>query len=147
MLHLYKSRFIVRNRDGDSAVSRITGDDSMPTEMVENRERFGGLHYADVKCWEFFALLEYLFSKTATVDIFISCAGFVLREISAALISNVQLGQLFAEFCGLKANSVYDFSDTTICLQFFLLVFGRVRVKELSLKYNSKLYKGKTQLH
>jgi hypothetical protein len=67
----------------------------------------------------------------------------VLREISAALITNVQLGQLFAELCDLNANSVYDFGDTTTCLQFFLLVFGRVRAKDLSLKYNSNLYKGK----
>ena len=77
------------------------------------------------------------------MDNFINCAGSVLREISAALITNVQLGELFAELCDLNANSVYDFGNTTTCLQFFLLVFGRVRAKDLSLKYNSNLYKGK----
>ena len=143
MLHLTQSRFIVRNRDGESAVIGVTSDESIPTEMVERTERFGGLHYADAKCWKFFAIVEYSFSKTATVDNFICCAGSVLREISAALLSNVQLGKLFAELCDLTATSLYDFSDTTTCLQFFLLVFGRVRAKDLSLKYNSKLYKGK----
>jgi len=143
MLHLHKSRYIVQNRDGDSTVSRVIRDNSTPTEMVERTERFGGLHCADARCWKFFALLEYSFSKTATVNNFINCAGSVLREISAALITNVQLGQLFAELYDLNANSVYDFGDTTTCLQFFLLVFGRVRAKDLSLKYNSNLYKGK----
>ena len=73
----------------------------------------------------------------------------VLRDISAALITTVQLGQLFAKLCDLNANSVYDVGDTTICLQRFLLAFGHVRAKDLSLslslslKYNSNLYKGK----
>ena len=145
MLHLHKSRYIVQIRDGDSAVSRIISDDSIPTEMVERTERFGGLHYADARCWKFFALLEYLFSKTATVNNFINCAGSVLREISAALATNIQLGQLFAKLCDLNTNAVYYFVDITTCLQSFLLVFGCVRTKDLSLKYNSNLYKGKNE--
>lgn len=133
MLHLHKSRYIIQNRDGDSAVSRVISDDSIPTEMVKRTERFGRLHYADARCWKFFAFLEYSFSKTATVNNFINCAGSMLRETSAALVTNVQLGQLFVEFCDLNANSVYGFGDTTTCLQCFLLVFGCVRAKNLSL--------------
>ena len=143
MLHLHKSIYIVQNRDGDYVVNKVISDDSIPTKMVERTERFGGLHYVDARCWKFFALLEYSFSKTATVDNFINCAGSVLREISAALITIVQLGQLFAGLCDLKANSVYAFGDTAPCLQFFLMVFGCVRAKDLSLKYNSNLYKVK----
>jgi hypothetical protein len=67
--------------------------------MVGRIEWFGGLHYANAKCLKFFfSCLSIHFSKkTATVDNFIGCTRSVLRKIPVAFISDVQLGQLFAE--------------------------------------------------
>ena len=71
-----------------------------------------------------------------------TCGGSVLREISESLLSNENLNKTFADLCDTSAKS-FSPSDTSTCLQFFLLVFGRVRAKDLALKYRSNLYKGK----
>ena len=51
---------------------------------------------------------------------------------------------MFADLCGYKPeDSKFSFDETTLAFQFFLRVFGRVRAKDLALKYNALLFKGK----
>ena len=143
LLHLSNARFKSRRADGgDLAVLELILDPSVPTKMVEKREMFNGLKYPDYRCWKFFSSVEYVYSTVATADNFVACGGSVLREISESLLSNENLNKKFADLCDTSAKS-FSPSDTSTCLQFFLLVFGRVRAKDLALKYRSNLYKGK----
>ena len=77
------------------------------------------------------------------MDDVIACGGSVLREISAALVSDNQVLSKYAELCDYKAASSFSSSDVATCFQFCLLVFGRVRAKDLASKYNANLYRGK----
>ena len=51
-------RFFIRNRGGEEAVRQLIDDPTIPTSLVEARERYGGLRYADARCWRFFLLLN-----------------------------------------------------------------------------------------
>lgn len=143
LFHLSDARFKSRRADdGDLAVLELIADPSVPTTMVEKREMFNGLKYPDHRCWKFFSSVEYVYSTVVTADNFVACEGSVLREISESLLSNKNLNKNFADLCDASAKS-FSPSDTSTCLHFFLLVFGRVRAKDLALKYRSNLYKSK----
>ena len=126
MLNFVQARFAVRNTGEEAAVKKLITNESIPTEMVEKCEQRGGLRYPDVTCWKFFSSIEYVFATIATTDNFIACGGSVLREISAALVSDNQVLSKYAELCDYKAASSFSSSDVTTCFQFCLLVFGRV---------------------
>ena len=80
-MHPARSIFVVRNRDGDLAVSRLLNNNSIPIETVMSTETLGVLDYASTRYWNFFALVEYLFCQIATMNNCICCVCFVLRYI------------------------------------------------------------------
>lgn len=123
----------------------LINDTEMPTDMVEKKEKLGGLRYADKKCWEFFAVVEYIYATMVTSDNFLRRGGKLLREICDAILQNNDLRRQFAYLC-YTDKSEYSFDDTTTAFQFFLKVFGRVRAKDVALKYNSAVYKGKNEV-
>ena len=49
----------------------------------------------------------------------------------------------YAELCDYSDASSFSSTDVATCFQFCLLIFGRVRAKDLALKYNANLYRGK----
>ena len=138
------NKFLVNNRGDD--IQRLIADDDIPTELVQEREAFGGLHYPDKECWEFFATVEYIYAELATPDNFISIGGRLLSEICDAILNNNDLRVRFSALCGYKEDATFTLDDTGLAFAYFLRVFGRVRAKDLTLKYNSGLYKGKNQV-
>jgi hypothetical protein len=140
------NRFFVRNRSGSEQVNEIkklVADQEMPTKLVEEREALGGLHYADRICWEFFSIIEYIYSTLTTPDNFLWRGGKLLREICEAISHNNELVKRFAMLCDHDEKSEFTIDDTTTCFEYFLKVFGRVRAKDVALKYNSAVYKKK----
>ena len=53
--------------------------------------------------------------------------------------------EAFADLVNVSDDTAYDATDAASCLQYLLLVFGRVRARDLALKYNANLYRGKNQ--
>ena len=85
----------------------------------------------------FFSSIEYVFATITTTDNCIACGGSVLREIAAALVSDNQVLSKYADLCDYNAASSFSSSNVATCFQFCLLVFGRVRAKDLASKYNA----------
>ena len=74
-------RFYVRNcRQSDCILSLIENPE-VPTDLVHERELFGGLQYPSVECWSFFGVIEYIYAKLAIPDNFLCRGGKLLREI------------------------------------------------------------------
>ena len=71
----------------------------------------------------------------------------MLREIVSALKSNTQVVSQFAELCEVSDTSKHTHTDAALCFQFCLLVYGRVRAKDLARKYNSNLYRGQNAVN
>jgi hypothetical protein len=143
--YISDTRWLVRNRSESQTqqINTLISNPTIPTDLVQQREAFGGLHYPDEKCWRVFAIVDYVYSKTATSENFLKCGGTVLSEVSEALIHNNTLRKLFAyDLCECSDNGAFSLDDTDICLHFFLRVFGRVRAKDIALKFNSQMYKG-----
>ena len=145
--YIVKNRFHVNNRgeENENQIKALLDDAGVPTALVQQRERLGGLHYADKACWEFFAIIDYLYATIATAENFICRGGRLLSELSCAIQENTALRQQFSSLCDFVDDdkSDYTFDDTTTTFGFFLRVFGRVRAKDIALKFNSALYKGK----
>ena len=125
--------------------------------MVDARLAFNGLHYPDELCWQVFAIIEFIYSSLATPDNFIWRGGKLLREICDGMLGNSDMMQLFYSLCGgdnelaggsseeaVKNTAEFSFEDAMLTFQYFLKVFGRVRAKDLALKYNSITFKGNT---
>lgn len=142
LTYIAHNRFLVRRRGEKDigVINVLVADIEMPTEMVEKRETLGGLHYADRICWEFFAIIEHIYSTLATPKNFLRRGGKLLREICDAILSNNELSKRFATLCGHNDKSTFTMDDSTICFEYFLKVFGRVRGKDVALKYNSAVY-------
>ena len=121
-------RFTVRNKS-----------ETIPTSLVETRERYGGLSYADARCWRCFSSIEYVFASIATADNFVACGGSIIKESTQALQSNKKICQAFANLCDVESSTDFNATDAAACFQYLLLVFGRVRAKDLALKYNTNL--------
>ena len=136
-------RFAVRNKGGEDAVNKLVNETAIPTSMVETRERYGGLRYADARCWRFFSSIEYVFASIATADNFVACGGSIIKDLTQALQCNKKICQAFAELCDVESSTVFNATDAAACFQYLLLVFGRVRARDLALKYNANLYRGK----
>ena len=81
-------RFAVRNKGGEEAVKKLISETAIPTSLVETRERYGGLRYADARCWRFFSSIEYVFASIATADNFVACGGSIIKELTQALQCN-----------------------------------------------------------
>lgn len=145
--YIAEYKFLVNNREHQKdSIQTLIADDDVPTELVQERESFGGLHYPDKECWEFFATVEYIYAELATPDNFISVGGRLLSEICDAILHNNDLRVRFSVLCGYTEESRFTLDDTGLAFAYFLRVFGRVRAKDLTLKYNSGLYKGKNQV-
>ena len=69
----------------------------------------------------------------------------LLREISESILANADLLSEFSTLCGLSCSDDAQFTlaDVTMSFEFFLRVFGCVRAKDIALKYNSAIFKGK----
>ena len=68
-----------------------------------------------------------------------------MREISESILANADLLSEFSTLCGLSCSDDAQFTlaDVTMSFEFFLRVFGCVRAKDIALKYNSAIFKGK----
>lgn len=146
MAKIAADRFLVPNASAAAKlkIEELLKDDDVPTEMVQSRLAFGGLHFPDKKCWEFFAIVEYIYSHLATTDNFLCRGGLLLCEICEAILHNNNMQWRFASLCGYdsdKETSEFNLDDTTKVFEYFLRVFGRVRAKDVALKYNSASYK------
>ena len=92
---------------------------------------------------EIFSSIEYVFASIATADNFVACGGSIIKELTQALQSNKKICQAFADLCDVESSTDFDATDAAACFQYLLLVFGRLRAKDLALKYNANLYRGK----
>ena len=157
LLHITKERFLVPSNPKSEEKIDALRDKGVPTEMVDARLAFNGLHYPDELCWQVFAIIEFIYSTLATPDNFIWRGGKLLREICDGMLSNSDMQKLFYSLCGgdnelagdsseeaVKNTAEFSFEDAMLTFQYFLKVFGRVRAKDLALKYNSKTFKGNT---
>ena len=111
MSYFASERFAVRNKGGEEVVQSLINDESLPTSMVESRERYGGLRYADARCWRFFSAIEYVFATVATADNFIACGGSIIKELTQALQSNVMICEAFADLVDVSEDTAYDATD------------------------------------
>ena len=89
-------------------VQSLINDESLPTSMVESREQYGGLRYADARCWRFFSAIEYVFATVATADNFIACGGSIIKEPTQVLQSNKMICKAFADLSKVTSNTAYN---------------------------------------
>ena len=142
MPYIAGARFLVKDKNHEDIIKELIADEEVHTVMVEHRERLGGLHYADKQCWEFFVVIEYAYATIATSENYVCRGGELLGELSRAIINSIELHRGFSTLCDYTEKSEFSFDDTTISFHFFLKVFGRVRVKDIAMEYNSAVYKG-----
>ena len=50
MTYIASSKFPTRSNGHESELLNLIADNDIPTEMVQKRESFGGLHYVDGEC-------------------------------------------------------------------------------------------------
>ena len=61
-------RFYVWNRGESDCILSLIENPEVPTDLVHERELFGGLQYPSVECWSFFGVIEYIYAQLAIPD-------------------------------------------------------------------------------
>ena len=78
----------------------VIDDPDVPTDLVQERESFGGLHYPSRECWIFFGMIEFIYAELAIPDNFLCRGGKLLREICEGILENNLIRKRFADLCG-----------------------------------------------
>ena len=115
MTYIAGETFLVNNKKQShkDGIKKLIANEEMPTELVHQRERLGGLRYADKKCWEFFGMVEYVYTTIATAEFFICGGRKLLGELASALLSDKELRWGFSLLCDYIDDSEFSFDDTT----------------------------------
>ena len=132
------SHFIQQNHE---AYSALLADESIPSGLVQRRVAFGGLKFATRKCWEVFAIIDFVYSRLATPENFILFGGTLSGDICNAVVHNRDMQKMFF---GLLSNdySSDDEEQRVEVFRYIMRVFCRVRGKDVSRKYNNSRFTG-----
>ena len=147
--HFSKSWFAFQNTGEDVAVQKLIEDSSVPTNTYGIEPRTPSrppLSWQPML--EFFSCIDYIWVCKGCYRGQFHCwwRRFILNEILTAFIDFPEVMNQFLNLCKVETTSEITSSDHLSCIKFCMLVFGRARAKDLSLKYNNNLYRGNMQL-
>ena len=111
------------------------------TSLVDQRCCFGELKYPDLTLYTVFAIIEKVYSTMTHPTNFELFGGVLLVKICNGMLDNQTLLALFTDLFPVGKFGA-DTIQTT--MQYYLKVFGNVRVKDLVFRYNSNIIKGNT---
>lgn len=111
--------------------------------LVDKWSVFGGLKYPTRQFYSLIAKIEYCYVQLATAENLRTYGGIVVSYICNEIATN---DALLGHFGSLLREDRYDESTIQLAFKYYIKVFGNLRVKDLSRKFNvnAQLHKSTT---
>jgi hypothetical protein len=110
-------------------------------DLVDKWSVHGCLKYPMQQLYSLVAKIEYCYSNLATSQNLATFGGIVVSYICREITQN---DVLISHFTSLLREGQYDDKTIRIAFKYYVQVFGNLRVKDLSRKFNAKLHKSTT---
>jgi hypothetical protein len=110
-------------------------------DLVDKWSVHGCLKYPKRQLYSLVAKIEYCYSNLATAQNLATFGGIVVSYICREIAQN---DVLISHFSSLLREDQYNDKTIHTAFKYYVQVFGNLRVKDLSRKFNAKLYKSTT---